>query len=48
MKALLGTVGFLLVVGGAGNSDCGGDFFPSVITALIGLCMMGFVVRNEV
>lgn len=48
MKALIGTVGFLLVVGGAGTSDCGGDFFSSVITALIGLCMMGFAVRNEV
>lgn len=48
MKAFLGITGFLLMVGGAGNSDCGGDLLPSVITAFIGLCMMSFAVKDEV
>lgn len=48
MKAFLGITGFMLMIGGAGNSDCGGDLLTSVITALIGLCMMGFAIKDEV
>lgn len=46
MKAMLGTIGFLLILGGAGSSDCGADLLPSAITSLIGMGMVFLAIKG--
>lgn len=45
MKTILGTIGFFLMIGGAGASDCGADLLPSAITSMAGLAMMFVAIR---
>ena len=46
MKAILGTIGFILVLGGAGSSDCGAGLLPSAITSLIGMGMLFLAIKG--
>ena len=46
MKAILGGIGFILVLGGAGSSDCGADLLPSVTTSLIGMVMIFLAIKG--
>lgn len=46
MKAILGAIGFILVLGGAGSSDCGADLLPSAITSLIGMVMLFLAIKG--
>ena len=46
MKAILGAIGFILVLGGAGSSDCGADLLQSVITSLIGMVMVFVAIKG--
>ena len=46
MKAILGAIGFILVLGGAGSSDCGADLLPSAITSLIGMGIVFLAIKG--
>ena len=46
MKSIIGFVGFILVLGGAGSSDCGAALLPSVSISLVGLAMMFLAMRT--
>lgn len=46
MKAILGAIGAILVLGGAGSSDCGADLIPSAITSLIGMGMVFLAING--
>ena len=46
MKGIIGFVGFILLLGGAGNSDCGRALLPSVSVSLIGLAIMYFASKG--
>ena len=45
MKGIIGFVGFILLIGGAGKSDCGGALLPSVCVSLLGLALMFLSIR---
>lgn len=45
MKGIIGITGFMLLLGGAGNSDCGGALLPSVCVSLLGLALMFLAMR---
>ena len=40
MRGLIGMIGFLLMVGGAGNSDVGGDIIKSIGISALGFLLM--------
>ena len=42
MKSIIRITGFILLLGGAGSSDCGAAVLPSVGISLVGLAMMYF------
>lgn len=46
MKGIIGFVGFILLIGGAGSSDCGADLLPSVTTSLIGMVMIFLAIKG--
>lgn len=45
MKGIIGITGFMLLLGGAGSSDCGAALLPSVGISLIGLALMFLAMR---
>lgn len=44
-SGIIGIIGFFLLLGGASNSDCGGDLLPSVSISLVGLTLMYLAMR---
>lgn len=44
-SGIIGIIGFFLLLGGASNSDCGGDLLPSVSISLVGLALMYLAMR---
>lgn len=44
-SGIIGIIGFFLLIGGAGNSDCGEPLLPSVSISLMGLALMYLAMR---
>lgn len=45
MKGFIGILGFMLLLGGAGSSDCGAALLPSVGISMVGLALIFLAMR---